>query len=116
MSNVEHLFENALLALENDYYFGEWKRIEKDRYNTDGVSEEVIEAIWKLAIYTKYTYEPLLNAIPVEWILKRAKLCTADYAKCLHYLVEAWQTEQKYMVNGKWKFSKDGEKENEQLV
>ena len=30
MSNIEHLFENALLALENDYYFGEWKRIETD--------------------------------------------------------------------------------------
>lgn len=69
MSNVEHLFENALLALENDYYFGEWKRIETDRHNTDGVSEEVIEAIWKSAIYTKYTYEPSLTAIPVEWIL-----------------------------------------------
>ena len=68
MSNVEHLFENALVALENDYYFGEWKRIEKDRHNPDGVSEEVIEAIWELAIYTKYTYEPSLKAIPVEWI------------------------------------------------
>ena len=70
MSNVEHLFENALLALENDYYFGEWKRIETDRHNTDGVSEEVIEAIWELAIYTKYTYEPSIESIPIE--LKRA--------------------------------------------
>ena len=51
--------------------------------------------------------------IPVEWLLKRAKLCTADYANCLHYAVEAWQAEQKYMVNGRWKFPKDGEKENE---
>lgn len=57
---------------------------------------------------------PTVKAIPIEWILKRAKLCTADYAKCLHYLVEAWQTEQKYMVNGQWKFPKDGEKENGQ--
>ena len=56
---------------------------------------------------------PTVKAIPIEWILKRAKLCTADYANCLHYLVEAWQTEQKYMVNGQWKFPKDGEKENE---
>lgn len=64
MSNVEHLFENALLALENDYYFGEWKSIEKDRHNTDGISEEVIEAIWELAIYTKYTYE--FKAIPID--------------------------------------------------
>lgn len=50
--------------------------------------------------------------IPVEWLLKRAKLCTADYANCLRYSVEAWQTEQKYMVNGQWKFPKDGEEEN----
>ena len=57
-------------------------------------------------------YAPTVNAIPIEWILKRAKLCTADYANCLHYLVEAWQTEQKYMVNGQWKFPKDWEKEN----
>ena len=70
MSNVEHLFENALLALENDYYFGEWKRIETDRHNTDGVSEEVLEAIWELAIYTKYTYEPSIESIPIEWIKK----------------------------------------------
>ena len=68
MSNIEHLFENALLALENDYYFGEWKRIETDRHNTDGVSEEVIEAIWELAIYTKYTYEPSIESIPIEWM------------------------------------------------
>lgn len=57
--------------------------------------------------------QPTVEAIPVEWILKRAELCAGDYADCLHYLVEAWQTEQKYMVNGRWKFPKDGEKENE---
>jgi len=54
------------------------------------------------------------EAIPVDWLLKRAKLCTADYADCLHYAVEAWQTEQKYIVNGQWKFPKEWEKENEQ--
>lgn len=53
-----------------------------------------------------------VKAIPVEWLLKRAELCTIDYANCLHYSVEAWQTEQKCMVNGRWKFPKDGEKEN----
>ena len=58
---------------------------------------------------------PTVKAIPIEWILKRAKLCTADYANCLYYLVEAWRTEQKYMVNGQWKFPKDGEKENQSL-
>ena len=103
MSNVEHLFENALLALENDYYFGEWKRIEKDRHNTDGVSEEVIEAIWELAIYTKYTYEPSLKAIPVEWIKKQMeKYATFEFhldvddieaRACLKYLLEDWEKE-----------------------
>ena len=47
------------------------------------------------------------EVIPVEWLLERAKLCTADYADCLHYAVEAWQTEQKHMVNGQWKFPKE---------
>lgn len=56
---------------------------------------------------------PTVEAIPVEWLLKRAELCTIDYANCLHYSVEAWQTEQKCMVNGRWKFPKDWEKENE---
>lgn len=71
MGNVEHLFENALVALKNHYDFGDWLRIEKDRHNTDGVSDEVIEVIWELAIYTKYSYEPAVisrNAIPTEWM------------------------------------------------
>lgn len=56
---------------------------------------------------------PTVEAITVEWLLKRAKLCTTEYANCLYYSVEAWRTEQKCMVNGQWKFPKDWEKENE---
>lgn len=93
MSNVEHLFENALLALENDYYFGEWKRIEKDRHNTDGVSEEVIEAIWELAIYTKYTYEPSLNAIPIEWIKEWLGKLKNVYDDSVYQMLEDWEKE-----------------------
>lgn len=97
MSNEEHLFENALVALENDYYFGEWKRIEKDRHNTDGVSEEVLEAIWKLAIYTKYTYESSLNAIPIEWLQKKYdKWKDRDmlgWSYCIKLLIEDWEKE-----------------------
>lgn len=94
MSNIEHLFENAIVALENDYHFGEWKRIEKDRHNTDGVSEEVIEAIWELAIYTKYTYEPSLNAIPVEWINKWLNTgCNAKYFIPMMEMIEEWEKE-----------------------
>ncbi len=57
--------------------------------------------------------QPTVEAIPVEWLLKRAKLCIADYANCLRYSIEAWRTEQKCMVNGRWKFPKEWEKENE---
>lgn len=97
MSNIEHLFENALLALENDYYFGEWKRIETDRHNTDGVSEEVIEAIWQLAIYTKYTYEPSLKVIPIKWIEKqmaeRENYGDFNTAAAIGYLLLSWEKE-----------------------
>ena len=95
MSNVEHLFENALVALENDYYFGEWKRIEKDRHNTDGVSNEVIEAIWELAIYTKYTYEPSHKAIPIEWIKKwnQKNENFLLYMGLARKLIEDWEKE-----------------------
>ena len=97
MSNIEHLFENALVALKNHYDFEEWLRIEKDRHNTDGVSEEVIEAIWELAIYTKYTYEPSVisrNAIPIEWInnwLNKGR--NAKYFILMMRMVEEWEKE-----------------------
>ena len=95
MSNVEHLFENALVALENDYNFGEWKRTETDIHNTDGVSNEVIEAIWELAIYTKYTYEPSLNVIPIEWVKKFRNQfeTTDDYYNVIDYMLQLWEKE-----------------------
>lgn len=96
MSNVEHLFENALLALENDYYFGEWKGIETDRHNTDGVSEEVIEAIWILAIYTKYTYVPSLKTVPVEWIRKYTNHRTVEFGDMwvfINCMINDWEKE-----------------------
>ncbi len=116
MSNVEHLFENALLALENDYYFGEWKRIETDRHNTDGVSEEVIEAIWELAIYTKYTYEPSLNVIPIEWIKKKAQEFLMNrnfrWATDFQEVIDMWKVENNIpLFDGELKITL--EKENE---
>lgn len=95
MSNVEHLFENALVALENDYYFGEWKRTETDIHNTDGVSEEILEVIWELAIYTKYTYEPSLNAIPIEWIKEWVERDENywDYQYLTDVLLKDWEKE-----------------------
>ena len=74
MSNEEHLFENAIIALENKESYDKWLESETKYYNTLGVSEEVIEVIWHLAIYTVYTHNPALEydynskAIPIEWI------------------------------------------------
>ena len=74
MSNEEHLFENAIIALENKESYDKWLETETKYYNTLGVSEEVIEVIWHLAIYTVYTHNPALEydynskAIPIEWI------------------------------------------------
>ena len=94
MSNVEHLFENALVALENDYDFGEWKRTQTDIHNADGVSEEVLEAIWELAIYTKYTYEPSLNAIPVEWIRNYVSIWVSEaYKNFVLNMITKWEKE-----------------------
>jgi len=76
MSNEEHLFENAIVALENNESYDKWLETETRYYNTLGVSEEVIEVIWHLAIYTVYTHNPALEydynskAIPIEWIKK----------------------------------------------
>ena len=79
MSNEEHLFENAIIALENKESYDKWLETETKYYNTLGVSEEVIEVIWHLAIYTVYTHNPALEydynskAIPIEWIKKYIK-------------------------------------------
>lgn len=68
MSNVEHLFENALAALELNRTKEQW--LNANELNLEGVSNEALEVIWDLAIYTKYTYDPSLKAIPVEWVEK----------------------------------------------
>lgn len=66
----------------------------------------------------EYMHRPIVietmnkNAIPIEWLLKRAEMCTSDYSNCLHYAIEDWLNEQKYMVDGRWKFP-GREKENE---
>jgi len=68
MSNVEHLFENALALFESKPLasFEEWVNIEEKRGNTDGVSKETLEALWEAAIYTKYTYIPALGEESLE--------------------------------------------------
>ena len=86
--------------------FEKSKTFEGDEY-TEGINTGISWCIEDSAS------APTVEAISVEWLLERAKSCTTDYADCLHYAVEAWQTEQKYMVNGQWKFPKGMEKENE---
>lgn len=78
MSNVEHLFENAMVALELNRTKEQW--LQANDLNINGVSDEVIDVIWDLAIYTKYTNvdDPILpdyiseeerikNNIPIEY-------------------------------------------------
>ena len=88
MSNEEHLFENAIIALENKESYDKWLEMETKYYNTFGVSEEVIEVIWHLAIYTVYTHNPALEydynskAIPIEWMKSWAMKNWAKTDKC----------------------------------
>ena len=93
MSNVEHLFENAIVALELNRTKEQW--LNANELNLDGVSNEIIEVIWDLAIYTKYTYEPSLNAIPVGWILNHPKFPhkNEDRKKCILDMIKDWEKE-----------------------
>lgn len=108
MSNEEHLFENAIIALENKESYDKWLEMETKFYNTLGVSEEVIEVIWHLAIYTVYTHNPALEydynskAIPIEWIMnkyrekwEKAEMGRRDFQFCesIHDLLEMWDEE-----------------------
>lgn len=87
MSNEEHLFENAIIALENKESYDEWLEIETEFYNTLGISEEIIEVIWHLAIYTVYTHNPALEydynskAIPIDIFYKMIANALADTKK-----------------------------------
>lgn len=55
MSNIEHLFENCLHSLWNDESKEEWLELEKRLGNSEGVSEEILDAIYTSAIYVVYT-------------------------------------------------------------
>ena len=107
MSNEEHLFENAIIALENKESYDKWLETETKYYNTLGVSEEVIEVIWHLAIYTVYTHNPALEydynskAIPIEWI--------KDYVGSGGVSDDIFQRNRRFVLN----MLKDWEKENE---
>lgn len=90
MSNVEHLFENAIVALELNRTKEQW--LNANELNLDGVSNEIIEVIWDLAIYTKYTYEPSLNAIPVDWIKKWLGDCLL-YDDSIYTMLHDWKKE-----------------------
>lgn len=109
MSNEEHLFENAIIALENKESYDKWLETETKYYNTLGVSEEVIEVIWHLAIYTVYTHNPALEydynskAIPIEWIKDYVGSGVSD---------DIFQRNRRFVLN----MINDWEKENERDV
>lgn len=103
MSNEEHLFENAIIALENKESYDKWLETETKYYNTLGVSEEAIEVIWHLAIYTVYTHNPALEydynskAIPIEWIEKWFSQFYGEqgleWNRCKRFMLEDWEKE-----------------------
>ena len=61
MSKIEHLIENAVIALEQKKSFDEWYKEDIDMF--DYVDSPPIE-IWNMAVYCYYTYRPY-----IEWKL-----------------------------------------------
>ena len=123
MSNEEHLFENAIIALENKESYDKWLEIETKSYNTLGVSEEVIEVIWHLAIYTVYTHNPALEydynskAIPIGWIKEYLVKLHKEGEEERDYVINelgGYEPVYKYIYEtGIEKMIKDWEKEND---
>ena len=96
MSNIEHLFENCLHSLWNNESEKEWLEQEEKRGNSEGVSKEVLDAIYTSAIYVAYTlmiprdYYNYNNC--VECFLRRAQceLCENDCSDhCQYHWVKA---------------------------
>ena len=65
MSNTEHLFETALYTLWRSGTEEEWREQNDRLHNTEGVSEETIDALWEAALYIVYT-----QMIPKDWDIK----------------------------------------------
>lgn len=111
MSNIEHLFENCLHSLWNNESKEEWLEWEKKRHNSDGVSEETLDAIYTSAIYVVYTlmiprdFDNYDNC--VECFLRRAQceLCEDDCSDDCPY----------WWAMSKEKFEKFWEEERERL-
>ena len=59
MSNLEHLIENGLIALEHYHNYDEWyKYIQKD-INWQGNEHISIDDLWTVCQYVVYTHVPL---------------------------------------------------------
>lgn len=61
MSRTEHLIENALMAVDSHKTLNEFINEEIDRGNVDKESitltpEQILEQIYEIAIYVKYTW------------------------------------------------------------
>lgn len=67
MTKLEHCFENAIVAIENDKDYDTWRyeeipRLNASPFNKDWAvltDESIINLndIWRLAEYVKYTYD-----------------------------------------------------------
>ena len=112
MSNVEHLFENAISALEDNIEYEDWLELEVERGNaTLGFKE--MKTIWVLAQYVVYTYKPTLKynseVIPIEWLEKWVEALYNDnrlsdeeygcYISCYLKLKWDWEKENERMDN-----------------
>lgn len=57
MSNIEHLIENAIIAVESDYSFEQWASAPINKQIFQLVDIHPFD-IWQIAIYIVYDYKP----------------------------------------------------------
>lgn len=69
MSNIEHLLENAIIALENNVSLENWanNKINKNMLETTKTTKE---EFWQMAQYVLYTYVPYEKAKLLDEIEK----------------------------------------------
>ena len=59
MSNLEHLIENSLIALEHYRNYNEWYEYMQKDVNWQGNEHISIDDLWTICQYVVYTYVPL---------------------------------------------------------
>lgn len=59
MSNLEHLIENGIYAIEN-LEFDEWEKHMSQDLNWEGNEHITLDNLWTICQYVVYTYKPCL--------------------------------------------------------